>query len=151
MDKVTSKRRSAPYSMKHLLNDREISGVDFVCDKYFERFGRHCVDDPDLIVHLGDNPWSYLCWSGTSGKIPTMRTGAGFFYCPHREAWLLPKDKLAALGFPVTKDVALAMGVRTIPIADSFKAAAIAGNSFHFCTVAIVQLVALSCYQMKKS
>ena len=30
-------------------------------------------DNPDLIYFLGDNPWSQLTWSATSGRIPCFR------------------------------------------------------------------------------
>ena len=72
-----------------------------------------------------------------------------FFYNPFKDCWLLPKDKLACLGFPVTPEISAAMSVPTVPIADHFHAASIAGNSFHFSTVAVVQMVALACYRIK--
>ena len=137
--------------MKYLLNKREADALEYACDLYNRRFGKDAKRDPDLFIHLGDNPSKYLCWSATSGKIPTFRTGSGFIYNPRQDVWLLPKEKLACLGFPVTPETALGMGVATVPIADAFRASSIAGNSFHFTTVAVVQLVALSCYRLKKA
>ena len=138
-----------PYSMKDVLNQRESQGLEYACDLYQQRFGRPPQDDPDLFIHLGDNPRKFLCWSAVSGRMPTFRTGSGFFYNPFKDCWLLPKDKLACLGFPVTPEISAAMSVPTVPIADHFHAASIAGNSFHFSTVAVVQMVALACYRIK--
>lgn len=137
------------FSMKFLLNRRERNGVRFTCDKFQHRFKRSAAADPDLMVHLGDNPHTFLCWSAVSGKVPTFRTGNGKMYSPYRQQWLLPKDKLCCLGLPVTSQMALAMGVPSVPVADRLRASSIAGNSFHFCSVALVHLVALSCYQLK--
>ena len=132
--------------MKFLLNEREQRAAQWCLDEYARRFGRDGKHDPDLVVHLGDNPASYLCWSGHSGRLPTFRTGSGKYYSPFREAWMLPRDKLAALGLPVTPSMARQMSVPGLEVADSLRAASIAGNSFHFGNVAVVHLVALSCF-----
>jgi hypothetical protein len=134
--------------MYSVLNQREKDGVSFTLAEYNRRFGKSGVDDPNLFVHLGDNPDRYLCWSAVSKRIPTFRTGAGKVYCPHRELWLLPKDRLACLGYPVVESMARSMGVPGLPVADVPRAAAIAGNAFHFGCVAIIQLTALACFTL---
>ena len=110
---------------------------------------RRAASDPDLVVHLGDNPENRLIWSAHSGRIPTLRRGSGKLYSPFLQRWMVPVEKLSALGFPVTKDTAVAMGVPMLPVADYLRASSVAGNSFHFSTAAVVQLVALSCYRMR--
>ena len=70
-------------------------------------------------------------------------------YHPHTQTWMGPKDRLAALGFPVNEETASAMGVPILPIADNLRAASVAGNSFHFMTAAVIQLVALSSFKMR--
>ena len=132
------------------LNEREQRGVEYTLNEYERRYGVSGQSDPNLFVHLGDNPNSWLCWTGVSNQMPTFRTGSGKYWNPHREVWLLPKDRLACLGFPVAESMATSMGVPGVPVADQFRAAAIAGNAFHFCTVAIVQLVALSCFKINR-
>lgn len=133
-------------SMKFALNSREREAVDWALAEYTRRFGVRGEEDPDLFIHLGDNPRNFLCWSATSGKLPTYRTGSGLFWNPHRELWLLPRDKLSSLGLPVTETMAKAMKVPGLPMVDGARASSVVGNSFHFCTVAIVHMVALSCY-----
>ena len=136
--------------MKFLLNDRERAGLTHTLSEYYRRFGSSGMDDENLFVHLGDNPQSWLCWSGTSGRIPTFRTGSGKFYNPHHEVWLLSKDKLACLGFPVVESMAISMGLPGLPVADQLRASSVAGNSFHFASVAVVHLVAMSCFSYRR-
>ena len=137
----------ADYGMKSLLNEREQTALKVACDIYRERFGREPTEDPNLFIHLGDTPPRFLCWSAISGKIPTFRTSSGFLYHPAAEVWLTPREKLAALGFPVTVDVAESMGVPMVPVADSGRASSVAGNSFQFCSAAVVAMVALCCHK----
>ena len=61
---------------------------------------------------------------------------------------MVPAERLAVLGFPITRETSEAMGVPMLPIADGLRTAAIAGNSFHFSTAMVVQLVALACFQL---
>ena len=129
--------------MKSLLNERETQALSVACGMYKNRFGTDAKEDPNLFIHLGDTPPKFLCWSAVSGKIPTFRCSSGFLYHPASDVWLTPREKLAALGFPVTTDVATSMGVPMIPVADSGRASSVAGNSFHFCSAAVVALVAL--------
>ena len=135
--------------MKFALNERETEGVNWALAEYTRRFGVCGKEDPDLFIHLGDNPRNFLCWSATSGKLPTYRTGSGFYWNPHRELWLLSRDKLSSLGLPVTESMSRAMKVTGLPMADGARASSVVGNSFHFCTVAIVHIVALSCYAFR--
>lgn len=135
--------------MKYLLNERELDGVHFVERKYRQKFNAKAVSDPDLFVNLQDTPSRRLSWSAVSGHIPTFRTGGGKMYNLHKEVWMTPRDKLAALGFPVTPETAKSMGTPILPVCDGFRAAAIAGNSFHFASATVVQLIALACFKLK--
>ena len=143
----TKVREDEPVSLHYLLNDRELRGLSYVCRLYKATFGREATKDPDLFVHLGDNPEKYLNWSARSGKIPTFRRTSGKMYHPQSETWLSPRDKLACLGFPVVPQAAVSMGVPVLPVLDNRRAHSIAGNSFHFATASVVQLVALCCYK----
>ncbi|CAE7232731.1 unnamed protein product [Symbiodinium sp. CCMP2592] len=126
--------------LDYLLNERERSALRMVQHRYREVFRTKAALDPDLVVHLGDNPQNRLTWSAHSGRIPTLRKGSGKMYNPFLKRWMVPVEKLSALGFPVTKDTAIAMGVPMLPVADYLRAAAVAGNSFHFSSAAVVQL-----------
>ncbi|CAE7248679.1 unnamed protein product [Symbiodinium sp. CCMP2456] len=137
------------HRMDSLFNDRERRAWRCVRQRYRAVFQKRAASDPDLVVHLGDNPENRLIWSAHSGKIPTLRRGSGKLYSPFLRRWMVPVEKLSALGFPVTKDTAIAMGVPMLPVADPLRASSVAGNSFHFSTACVAQLVALSCYRMR--
>lgn len=144
-------RDTRPYclSMKFLLNERERAGVDYTLEEYARRYDKPGEDDPDLFVHLGDNPSNFLRWSGASNRLPTFRTGSGKYYNPHREIWMLAKDKLACLGLPINEEMARNMRVPGVPVSDHLRTASVAGNSFHFCTSAVVQMITLSCFSFR--
>ena len=75
--------------------------------------------DDNLIINLSDNPAKRLSWSGTSGALPTFRTNSTRFYNIGREQWMTPRDRLSALGLPVTPAASLAMGVPILPVPQS--------------------------------
>lgn len=134
--------------MRYLLNDREARALRVVCRSFYKKTKRRADQSLDLFVYLGDDPSKRLCWSATSGRLPTFRTGSGRMYHPASDTWMTPKDKLTALGFPTTPETAIAMGVPILPVADVRRAASIAGNSFHFSTAAVVQLCVLSSFKV---
>ncbi|CAL1150917.1 unnamed protein product [Cladocopium goreaui] len=127
---------------------RERESVSYVCDLYAHKFGKNPQADSNLIVNLSDNPKKRLSWSGTSGSLPTFRTNSNRFYSIAREQWMTPRDRLSALGLPVTPEASLSMGVPMLPVADDLRASSVAGNSFHFGNATTVQFVALSCYKI---
>jgi len=134
--------------MRHLLNGREVRGVKFAAKKYKLRFNKHPKSDPDYFLFLGDTPSSWMCWSAVSGRLPTYRRNGGLYWHEQSESYLTARDKLASLGFPVTANTAMAMGVPVIPLKDAFRASSVAGNSFHFATAAVVQLIVLCCFRL---
>ena len=67
------------------------------------------------------------------------------------QRWLTGRDKFASLGFPVTGECALAMGVPELPVRDVKRASAIPGNCMHFASVGVLQLVAMACYKEKSA
>ena len=95
---------------------REREAVRYAGSLYEEKFGRDPSEDPNLFLNLSDNPKTYLSWSATSGRLPTFRTNSTRFYNFQREQWMTSRDRLAALGLPVTPSTALAMGVPTLPV-----------------------------------
>ena len=142
------KKKGNFYDQYYVLTEREKRAAKYASKLYRTKFRRDPEKADNLFIHLGDNPWKFLCWSGVSGRLPTFRTSSGKLWNPKRKVFLTPKDKLAALGLPVTPQVALAMGLPVLPIADSLRASAVAGNSFHFSCSTVVQLVALGCYRL---
>ena len=64
----------------------------------------------------------------------------------HAKRWMTPVDKLAALGFPVTRGCADILQVPPLPVLDPLRADAICGNSMHFANSSVVMLLALPCF-----
>ena len=104
---------------------REKAAIAFTSQLYKRRRSRDAAADPNLFLNLSDNPGRRLSWSGSWGCLPTFRTNSTRFYNFTREQWMTPRDRLCALGFPVTPNTALAMGVPMLPVAwlDSLQSA----------------------------
>ena len=80
-------------------------------------------------------------------RIPTFRTGGGLMWWYGKNRWMSHRERLSSMAFPVTEEMANAMGVPPVPIRDRSRAAAISGNSMNFATAAVVQLVAMVSFQ----
>ena len=131
----------------HILNHREKRCLEGAEVEYRKRYRVSPNADQNLVVYLGDNFRNRKTWSGTSGRIPTFRTGGGLMWWFAAARPMTQRERLATLAFPVTASAATAMGVPELPVRDRKRAASIAGNSMNFATVAIVQLVALASFR----
>ncbi|CAE7825770.1 unnamed protein product [Symbiodinium sp. CCMP2592] len=114
---------------------------DLLC-VYRKKHRSDPYQDKNLVIHLGDSS-ERQCWSAASGRVPTFRATGGLLWSVPRSRWMTARERLAALGLPVTDETAAAMGVPKFPCLDVRRAQHVAGNSFHFSTVSVVQLVAL--------
>lgn len=92
-----------------ILNDRERLALIEYGHAYWKRFRELPHASPDLVVFLGDNPWSRLTWSATSGMLPTFRMNNGLMWIPSLRRFLTAREKLAAMGFPVFQEHAAQM------------------------------------------
>ncbi|CAE7437357.1 unnamed protein product [Symbiodinium sp. CCMP2592] len=138
-------------NLRYLLNDREKTNLQKACQVYWERFQRDPWQDPNLAIFLGDNVDYSLCWSAISKRIPAFRLNQGKTFFPFFRRWMCASERLAALGMPVRPEVAEGMGVPKLPVRDIHRANQLAGNCMMLPTVALVQLVALSCVASKKA
>jgi hypothetical protein len=132
--------------LTYLLNGREQECIEILDSEYAARFSKDPGENDDLVYFLGDNAAARKVWSAVSGKLPTFRTNNGKYWMRKRKRWLCPREKLAALGWPVTPDVASAMGVPMVPVRDAKRAESIAGNCMHLSTSTVILFVALSCF-----
>ena len=129
-----------------LLNQREQNCVKVLKAMYEKKTGKDPCKNKDLFFFLGDNPGNRLTWS-FHGRLPTLRHNKALLWSPVWNRWMTGREKLATLGFPVTDSVARAMGVPSLPVKDTHRAAMIAGNAMNWNSVGIVQLVALCCHK----
>ena len=134
--------------LRGLLSPRESEALFQYEEAYMKRFPRPPATDKNLVVFLGDDPRWTLNWSAVSKRVPTMRLNArtGKLWFPKLNRWLVARERLAMLGWPVTDSMADAMSVPVIPARDSLRAGDLAGNAMHLPSVALAQLLALSCF-----
>ena len=146
-------KRKVPYvedcrDFTYMLTNRELESLQSYERAYREDFGREPSSDPDLVVFLGDNGRSWKTWSARSGSIPTFRRNSktGLFWSPYLKRFMIAREKLAAMGWPVTEHMARSMCCNVIPSKDVLRAADLAGNAMSFTTVGVAQLLALGCF-----
>ena len=135
--------------LTYLLTDRERESLDAYESSYRRRFKMDPHEDRDLVVFLGDNGSTWCTWSAVSHSIPTFRTNAkhGLFWSPCLKRFMTSREKLAAMAWPVSEHMAKPMCCQVVPTQDIHRASALAGNAMHFTTVAVAQLIALSCFR----
>lgn len=136
---------SAKRNFKWLMTKREQEAVKSAGRIYKRRFCAAPTSDQNLIVHIGDNPKKYLCWSGVSKRIPTLRLASGKYWHYASRRWLTTREKLASLGLPVSPGCALSMSVPILPVKDWRRALTLAGNSMHLGNILMVSMIALAC------
>ena len=134
--------------LRYLLTSREEETRVQLDRRYLAKTGSLPETDHQLIYFLGDNASYGASWSATSRKIPTFRVNAktGIFWVPHLKRFLTAKEKLIAMGWPCTVELAKAMGLPLIGATDGKRAADLLGTAMHWQTAAIMQLIALSCF-----
>ena len=132
--------------LSYLLNAREKQQIRYAT-KYYKKCtgGKDVSRNKNILLYLGDNFKNRKIWSFRSGKIPTLRMSYGKMWSFHLKRWLVGREKLASLGFPVTQETAESMGAPVVPVMDAKRASAIAGNCMAFPTVGVVQMIVLSC------
>ena len=99
-----------------VLNDREKRCLEGAGEEYRKRYKVSPHADQNLVVYLGDNWKNRKTWSGSSGRIPTFRTGGGLMWWFAAARPMTQRERLATLAFPVTASSAAAMGVPELPV-----------------------------------
>ena len=141
--------RSNARNFKYLLTPRELGALEAYEQSYETKFGKRAEQDPNLVVFLGDNGTTWRTWSAGRNQVPTFRRNAksGLYWIPSLGRWMVAKEKLATLGWPVNSAMARPMWSEPIPSQDILRAADLAGNAMCFTSVAIAQLLALGCFR----
>ena len=143
------RRKTVPTlrNMINLLNVRELLCKQQLDHRYLQNWGQHPARNPNLVYYLGDSA-EYCTWSANSDKIPTYRMGArtGVYWLPSQGRWLTSKERLCSMGFPCTHESAEAMDVPMLGAIDVQRASDLCGNSMHFTTCGIMQLISLCCF-----
>ena len=100
---------SGEMNLSSLLTEREAKAVQKYEEIYMQRYPRPAAADKNLCLFLGDDPSWSLTWSATSKRIPTLRMNQGKLWYPSLRRWLVPRERLCTLGWPVTAELAEAM------------------------------------------
>lgn len=132
-------------STREVLNERESDLVGGLDRAYVRRTGKVPQSNLNLVYFLGDS-LAWKAWSAANQRIPTFRRQSGLFL--QRATWrlLTPYDKLAAQGWPMSEEVARAMGVTKFPCLDLSRADSHVGNAMHMSNCALLVLLGLSCF-----
>lgn len=129
-----------------LLNRREQTLVAGLDAAYRDLYHVSPTTNPNLVYFLGDRLEWGKTWSAHSGKLPTFRRNKGFYLLRNGMKIMSPTDKLAALGWPVTQDIARSYGVTVFPSLDLKRGDLLAGNSMHLGNSSVVLLLGLACF-----
>ena len=142
-------RRYQPDSpdLSYLLSDSELDCKRRLDSKYLARFNSPPFQNRQLVYFLGDSA-DYCSWSAISKKIPTYRLNqkTSKYWLASCGRWMTSKERLCSMGFPCTVELAQAMQVPLLGARDAARAADLLGNSMHFTSCGILQLIALACF-----
>ena len=140
--------------LRFLLTPRERAALNEYTCAYVARWRQNPEADVNACFFLGDNPGNRTTWSAVSGAIPTLRRNAGFLWSPYLGRWLCLKELQAAMGFPVTSEIASALGVsydRLGNYAQGTEGRRLLGNAMHCAAAGVALMVALSCVKLKST
>lgn len=118
-------RRKIPYrprqlDLSYLLTGREVTALHNYEEAYRNGHQRRAADDPNLVLFLGDNGTAWKTWSAGKNRIPTFRRNAktGLFWIPSLNRFLLSREKLACMGFPLSEQMCRFMHCPPMPSQD---------------------------------
>ena len=139
---------SSQPDLTSLLTAREFNTKLRWDQEYRRRFGKEPDSDPDLVYFLGDSADWGPVWSATSGKIPTYRLNSkrSKYWLPSLKRWLTQKERLVSMGFPCVPELADGLDLPLVGATDIKRAADVCGNSMHFQSSGIWQMIALVCF-----
>ncbi len=145
--RIEHQYQPAEQDLRYLMNERELTVIEQLNNKWIAAEGTDPEEEPDLCYFTGDNPSNRATWSGgPSRRIPTFRMNQGKFYFPHKRRWLVAKEKLCALGFPILTNFAQVAGLPVLHVSDYRRAGDIAGNAMSLPCCQLAVLIALSCF-----
>ena len=136
----------AMLDMTTLLTHHERQRLEAYMAMWQDRFGHCATMDQAAVFNLADNPDNgFVTWSGSSGRIPGLRTNGGKLWVPFLRRWLTTKEQLAAMGVPVYPSLAAAAQVPLVAVSPGPEAKLMLGNMMHIASVGTALLVAMAC------
>ena len=108
---------------------------------------RHGLVPPGVCYDLGQSPtWIGHAFLG----VPTLRKASSRIWSPREGRWLLLRERLAVMGFPVFRDLVDAALVPEDAVSLNGPASAV-GNAMHVASVGAILAVALVCGDLAAS
>lgn len=131
-------------SFRYLLHDTELQRLEYYERLWKEKTGRSPQKGPNAVFHLGDSPWSRVCWS-LNGRFPTFRKSMKILWHSASQTIVTPREKLALMGWPVYADLACSAGLGVVCFPDLKRAHFYSGNGYHIATFGMWLLTCLAC------
>lgn len=133
-----------------LLTERERFLVHQLDSKFSTMYKRSPENEESLMYFLGDRFEFAATWSASSGRIPTFRKNPARYLHRPSMKFLTGQEKLACLGWPVTRQIAQHMLTTPLPSTESARSDFLAGNSMHLGNCSIVMLVGLCSFKYRQ-
>jgi len=106
------KLRGPGKKFKTLLTSREKLSLKGYRAKWKARFCKDSRKDRGAYFHLGDNSLKRCVWSGADNGLPTWRKSMGIVWSDAEQRPVTGKEALVSLGFPMTRRLQKAAGMR---------------------------------------
>ena len=136
-------------SFLYLLTDPEKERLKAYNQLWKNRHGRLASRDIRAVVHLGDNPHVWACWS-INGHFPSLRKSMGLLWHCQSETIITPRELLSIMGWPVYSELSTASCMNdTFEFPDLKRARKYAGNAIHVPTFGMFLLTCLACVQIQ--
>ena len=110
----------------YLLSMRQRASLDEQRRRWVAKHGVEPRLDPECCFNLAQTPE----YTHASQSLPTFTRGSGRLWSPSRARWLLPRERAAAMGFPVYPDLARAALVELDTVTNLGPKYAV-GNAMH--------------------
>ena len=145
--KVKSSPTGSCNSFFYLLNPFEKDRLKRYIRKWKLLHGQDPRSDANAIFHLQDDPDVRTCWS-SSGHFPSLRKSMGILWHAQSETTILPRERLALMGWPVYPMLAEAAGITPFNFPDLKRASRYAGNAYHVSMYGVWMAVCLACVRL---
>ena len=129
----------------HPTLQKYIRGFDFM---YWSEYNDLPSVVEYLLYNLQDNPNGRKTWSAVSRRMPSLRRDSRFVWSPFHRRWLSFYERMAALGFPIYPEAAVAAGVaQFLPPDRDVSTQQMIGDTIHVANIGIVIGIALACVE----
>ena len=124
----------------YLLTEKQHRYLRVLSGRFAAEHGVDAASDDACVFDLGQS--DCMPRLRARGVLPTIRASTSKFWSPSRRRWLLQKECLSAMGFPVYRDLAQAAEME-VDVISATAARYSVGNAMHVANVGSVLAFAL--------